>query len=166
MFLVDFITNHINGVVETGKVIVVADSHALAIDIVATHLNLPPSRTRFDTEKKKPPFFSVENHQHYPTKRPVIRTEIGDSTAPQHYQILVQASNVLGRSEQQAIRKLGEELQARGSQTRLRHNLELLIECTTADKQRSTPINALEKIEMYGARSAKRAVQGGRAQGR
>jgi hypothetical protein len=161
MFRVDFITNHANGMVEAGKVIVLAESHDMAHDLVCTQLNLPPSRTRCDSAKIKPPCYAVENRQSYPTTKKSMRSA-RDLSPTQRYQITVQASNVNGQSEQQVLRKVGEELCARGTQTRLRHNLQMSIECETGDK-RASPPSALEKIEMFRPSNP---VQGGRMRGR
>src|SRR5262245_36721115 len=46
MFRLEYVTNHANGVVESGKVIVCADSHDQALDVICVQLDLPPSRTR------------------------------------------------------------------------------------------------------------------------
>jgi hypothetical protein len=165
MFRVDFVTNHVNGLVETGKVIVLAESHDMAHDIVATQLNLPISRTRFDSSKIKPPCYSVDSNQYYPNKKVSLRSARATDLAPvQRYQITVQASNVNGQSEQQVMRKVGEELQARGTQTRLRHNLEMSVDCSTVNEPTKPP-SALEKIEMFQPR-AKRGVQGGQMRGK
>jgi hypothetical protein len=161
LFRVDFITNHANGLVETGKVLVMAESHDMAHDLTAVQLNLPASRTRFDSSKIKPPCYQVDNNQYYPNKKVSVRSARDTELAPvQRYHITVQASNVGGQSEQQVMRKVGEELQARGTQTRLRHNLQMAIECSTAETQ-SKPPSTMEKIEMFGAKAAGR-VQGGR----
>src|SRR5262245_28787017 len=148
MFRVDFITNHVNGLVETGKVIVLAESHQMANDIVATQMNLPVSRTRFDSAKIKPPCYSVENHQSYPNKKISIRSQRDAPLAPtQRFRLTVDASTH-GQSEQQVLRKVGEELQARGMQTRLRHNIPMKIECESVEPSTGPP-HPLEKIQMF-----------------
>ena len=76
MFRVDFVCNHVNGLVETGKVLVVAESHDQARDLVCSQLNLPPTRTRtIASDKIKPPCYTIETHQSYPTTKVSMRTQ-------------------------------------------------------------------------------------------
>jgi hypothetical protein len=158
MFRVTFVTNHVNSMVETGKVLVLAEGHEQALDIVCRQLNLPPSRTRaLDSQKIKPPCYTVETSQNYPTTKVSMRSQRDAPLAPtQRFHIVVDASTH-GQSEQQVLRKIGEELQARGAQTRLRHNIPMKIECETVTPS-SGPPSALEKIEMFQPRDR---VQGG-----
>jgi hypothetical protein len=166
MFRIDFITNHVNGMVEAGKIIVVAESHEQAADLVCQQCNLPPSRTRCESTKIKPPLYQVENRQSYPEKKAsTIRTQREPPLPVQRFFIEVTASNVSGHSEHQVLRKVGEELCARGMQTKLRHHLQMSVDCRTADDTTApgsqTP---MEKIEMYGQRNGR--VQGGQVRGR
>lgn len=162
MFRVDYISNHANGLVETGKIIVVAESHDMARDLVCQQLNLPSSRTRCDSSKIKPPCYPIESHQTYPTTKVSVRSQRDAPLAPtQRFHITVDASTH-GQSEQQVLRKVGEELQARGAQARLRHNIPMKIECETVQSPSSAP-SPLEKLEMYGPRSR---VNGGQVRGK
>jgi hypothetical protein len=157
MFRVDYITNHANGMVETGKVLVLAESHDMAHDLVCQQLNLPTSRTRCDSTKIKPPCYAVENGQHHPQAKVSVRSQRDAPLAPtQRFHITVDASTH-GQSEQQVLRKIGEELQARGAQTRLRHNIPMKIECEPVEKK--APMSPMEKIEMYAPR---KPTQGGK----
>ena len=165
MFRVDFITHHANGTVETGKVIVLAESHDQARDIVCAQLKLPTSRTQAETTKVKPPCYQVESHQDSVHKKPSVRSQREPLAPTQRYQITVQATNVHGQSEQQVMRKVGEELQARGAQTKLRHNINMSIDCSAADNAPKGSPSTLEKIEMYGVQSGGR-VSGGQVRGK
>ena len=70
MFRVDYCCNHINTVVESGRAIVMAESHQQALDIICDQFCLPPSRTRaIESVKVKPPIFSVDAHQSYPDRK-------------------------------------------------------------------------------------------------
>lgn len=158
MFRIDFVTNHANGLIESGKVIVTADSHELAQDIICQQLNLPPSRTRFESQKIKPPCYQIESQQTYPDKKTTKRTARDLPGPPGRFQVTVVASNVNAQNEQHALRKVGEELCARGTQTRLRHNLQLAIDCSTTAVP-SRPMSPLEELEMF---QPKGRVQGGR----
>jgi hypothetical protein len=162
MFRVDYITNHVSGLVETGKVIVVAESHEQAHDVVTTQLNLPPSRTRCESSKIKPPCFVAETSQYYPQAKVSVRSQRDAPLAPTHRFHITVDANTHGQSEQQVLRKIGEELQARGAQTKLRHNIPMSIACETISPS-SSPPSGLEKIEMYGARGK---VQGGQVRGK
>jgi hypothetical protein len=163
MFRVDFICNHANGMVESGRSIVVAESHEQVIDIICTLQNLPPSRTRIiDSVKIKPPCYSVETRQSHPNAKPAMRNQRDGLEPQQRYQLFVQVSNVYAHGENQALRKAGEELIARGMQTRLRHNLEMMIDCSEGSSTSPRKTSPLERIEMLGARANKRGLQGGR----
>jgi len=167
MFRVDYATNHVNGMVETGKIIVVAESHEMAHDLTCRQLQLPASRTRFDSVKIKPPCYAIENRQSYPEKKMgSIRTQRDPREAPapmQKFHITVEASNVNGQSELQVMRKLGEELTARGMQSHVRHGLQMSVDCSASEDTPTKPPSGLEKIEMLGVRSK---VQGGQVRGR
>ena len=162
MFKLDFICNHVNSMVESGQAVVVAELHEQAVDIVCTQLGLPPSRTRCESVKVKPPCHVVRNHQSHPNARPVVRN--GAVGPVQHYQLAVLASNVHGTSEEQIIRKVGEELSARGVGRRLAHGLDMSVEVWPVSKGAGGAASALERIEMYGSRRGK--VSGGRVGGR
>jgi hypothetical protein len=160
---VDYTTNHVNGMLETGKVIVIAESHEMAHDLVCQQLELPPSRTRCESAKIKPPCYSVGNKQSYPDKKVSVRSAREPLAPRQKFHVTVTASNVNGQSELQAMRKVGEELCARGTQSHVRHNLEMSVDCSTSETSSKSP-NTMEKIEMYGARNGR--VQGGQVRGR
>jgi hypothetical protein len=165
MFRIDYITNHVNGMVESGKIIVVAESHEQAADLVCVQLNLPPSRTRCESAKIKPPLYQVENRQSHPAEKKVaIRSQREPPLPTQRFYIEVTASNVSGQNEHQVLRKVGEELCARGMQTRLRHHLQMSVDCHTSDDAKAGPASPMEKIEMYGRHNGR--VQGGQVRGR
>jgi len=159
MFHLEFITNHANGQVETGTVLVLADSHEQARDFVCMQLNLPPSRTRIaECFKVKPPCHVLSNRQFHQSSGS-HQPRDGQRGLPERYNFFIQVSNVIGHSEQQALRKIGEELQARGSQRALKHNLEIAIDATTVGPT-SGKRSTLETIEFY--RPASKPMQGGR----
>jgi hypothetical protein len=165
MFRIQFICNHANSMIEQGKALVVAESHEQALDLICTQLNLPPSRTRaLDSIKIKPSCYVVESQQIYPTTKVSMRSQRDAPLAPvQRYHITVDA-NTHGQTEQQVLRKIGEELQARGAQTKLRHNIPMSISCETVEKT-SSPETPLERIETYRP-SVNRRVQGGQVRGK
>src|SRR5262245_1953567 len=103
MFQIEFITNHVNGMVETGTVLVVADSHEQAQDLVCLQLNLPPSRTRLnECFKVKPPCYVLSNRQVKPSVKKV-QMRPSERSMPERYNFFIQVSNVFGHSERQAI---------------------------------------------------------------
>jgi hypothetical protein len=159
MFAVDYICNHVSGLVETGKVIVLAESHEQAHDIATTQLNLPPSRTRCESSKIKPPCYVAAMSQYYPNSKVSVRSQRDAPLAPTHRFHITVDANTHGQSEQQVLRKIGEELQARGAQTKLRHNIPMSIACETVDAKASAA-SPMEKIEMYGRQGGR--VTGGR----
>jgi len=161
MFHVDFITNHPNGLVQQGKVLVVADSHEQASDVVCMHLNLPPSRTRCDSYKIKPPLqvLSERQFQQSATRRRESAPP-SERSVPAAYTFNIQASNVIAHSEGQALRKIGEELQARGARTPLRYNLELSIDTSITERGSGSRRSTLEAIEFY--RPSTKPMPGGR----
>ena len=160
MFKIDFICNHVNSMVESGRAVVVAESHEQAMDIVCQQLSLPASRTRCtESVKVKPPCHVIESRQSHPKAQPVAHN--GRGVGPvQHYAMAVLASHVHGTSEDQAIRKVGEELAARGQQRRQLHGLDLSVEVWPVQQGAKGAASALERIEMYGTRKGK--VSGGR----
>lgn len=165
MFRVDFVTNHVSGMIETGKIIVMAESHDQANDIVVEMMKLPASRTRCESSKIKPAFYKVESRQGYPSKKTGTWSSAygADTTIFQRYQVMIEVTNVTGGNEQEVLRKIGEELQARGAQTKRRHNLQMLINCFPGQRP-SAPATAMEKIEAYGKRGGR--VSGGQVRGR
>jgi hypothetical protein len=161
LFQIEFITNHASGLIETGKALLLADSHEQAYDFVCVHLNLPKSRTRvIECFKVKPPCHVLSNRQFQESPNRVSRPP-GERSIPERYNFFIQVSNVIGHSEHQALRKIGEELQARGSQRALLHNLEISIDTSIeARGGKGAPHSALEVIEFY--RPATKPMQGGR----
>lgn len=168
MFRISFVCNHVNNLVETGKVIILAESHEQAIDLTCAHLNLPPSRTRaLESTKLKPSCYVVETHQDYPNARVSMRTQ-RDPTAPpapvHRYQVTVEVSGARGQTETQALRKVAEDLQARAMHSPTRHHLNMSINCNEIeDHGRSN--GTMARVEMFGARSQGR-VNGGSVRGR
>jgi hypothetical protein len=137
MFKIEFITNQVDGLTKGGKVLVVAESHEQAFELVCAHLKLPISRTRvLDSFKIKPPCYSIEVHEHHLNAKAsvrhagVARTNVSSS---QRYTLTVHAS-VHGQSEQQIMRKVGEELQARGANMQTKHNLIMEVDCAPANR--------------------------------
>jgi hypothetical protein len=166
MFRIEYVTNHASGQVETGKILVVAESHEQAHDLTCQFYNLPPTRTRFVvSDKVRPPIIRIDTNQYYPNTRVSVRSARERELAPiQRHQVTVQASNVSGQNEQQAIKKVSEELWARAKQSQLPHHLQMSVDCEIVAEKTSPP-STLEKIEMFGARPGGR-VQGGKTQGK
>jgi hypothetical protein len=165
LFRLNFVTNHVNGLVETGRVLLLAESHEQAFDLLCAHLNLPSSRTRvIEGLKLKPSFYTVETHQEYPTTKVSMRTAHDPTRPPlvsHRYHIAVDVSNVKGVSETQVLRKVAEELHARGTHSRLRHGLQMSINCEEiGESERAAGMGTLEAIEFY--RPASKPLQGGR----
>lgn len=160
MFRIEYVTNHANGIVESGKVIVMCDSHEQAIDIICLQLNLPPSRTRvLQSNKIKPPCYPVESRQSHPSAKVSMRSQ-RDVPPPEHqnFSVTITASNVRGGGERQVLRKIGDELQSRAAMLPSRHNLELSIECATRNGRDRAP-TGLARLEML--RPGAHRVQGG-----
>lgn len=162
MFLVEYVTNHVNGMVESGKVIVIADSHEQTHDVVCQQLQLPTSRTRCEAGKIKPPCYSLESHESYPDKKPSMVRPDREREVRVRFNATIVVSNVVGHSERQVIRKIGEELIARGMQARLRHHLQMTVDCSPSDipEPSRRSLGAMEKIEMFRPTAGR--VQGGR----
>jgi hypothetical protein len=168
LFRVNFICNHVNGLVETGRVVLLAEGHEQAFDLLCAHMNLPPSRTRvIEGVKLKPAIYTVETHQEYPTTKVSMRTARVPSAPPvtHRYHIAVDVSNVKGVSETQVLRKVAEELHARGTHSRLRHGLQMSINCEEVGEPQRRTDGTMARIEMYGASPAGR-VQGGQVRGK
>jgi hypothetical protein len=164
MFLVEYVTNHVNGMVESGKVIVIADSHEQTHDVVCQHMQLPTSRTQCKAGKIKPPCYVVKSRESYPDKQPSAAARPDREREPRvRYNATIAASNVAGRSEREVLRKIGEELVARGMLTQLRHHLQMTVDCSPAGNSKS-PLSAMQKIEMY--RPTGWGMQGGPVRGR
>src|SRR4030095_5649286 len=109
-YRVDYITNHAGGQVETGKVVVLADNHELALEIVAAQLNLPPSRTRFDTTKIKPPCYAVESNHGYATHKPSVHARGDAPLVPsRRFHFTIDAS-AAGRTEREVLYKIDGDL--------------------------------------------------------
>ena len=165
MFRIEYVSNHASGIVESGKVIVMCDSHEQALDIICLQLNLPPSRTRvLQSNKIKPPCYPVESRQSYPTVK--VSSRAGRDEPPQehrNFSVVITASNVRGGGERQVLRKIGDELQSRAAMLPSRHNLELSVECSTHNGRDRAP-SGLARLEML--RPGSHRVQGGQMRGK
>jgi hypothetical protein len=161
MYQVDYITNHVNGMVESGCAIILADSQVLAIDLIERELNLPPSRTRCEVAKIKPPVYKVKSRQSYPAadKKPQMRA-FSDASDMRHFHVLIEVTRVRAESEDQACRRIGEELIGRANKLRNRHHLEMSVQCFDGKPRASGPLGTMAKIEM--SRPSRGRVQGGR----
>jgi len=160
MFRVDYITNHASGMVQTGKVIVLAESQEEAHKIVAAEQNLPPSRTRFDATKIKPPCYPVETNRAYggPKTSAVRRRDDAPLVPSRNYHVIIDAV-ASGRYERQVLYKIAEDLHARAAGRPPRHNVSMAITCQAAGPQAS-PRTGMDTIETY--RPATKPIQGGR----
>src|SRR5262245_1549560 len=159
MFRVDYITNHAGGMVQTGKVIVLAESQEEAHKIVAAEQNLPPSRTRFDATKIKPPCYPVETNQAYAGPKTSVRTRADAPLVPsRNYHVLIDAI-ANGRYERQVLYKIAEDLHSRAAGRPPRHNVTMAVTCQPAGPQAS-PRTGMDAIETY--RPATKPIQGGR----
>jgi hypothetical protein len=159
MYRVDYITNHAGGMVETGKVIVLAESQEEAHKIVAAEQNLPPSRTRFDATKIKPPCYPVETNQAYAGPKTSVRARGDAPLVPSRsYHVVIDAI-AHGRYERQVLYKVAEDLHARAAGRQSRHNVSMAITCQAAGPQAS-PRTGMGAIETY--RPATKPIQGGR----
>lgn len=160
MFRVDYITNHAGGMVETGKVIVLAESQDEAFKIVAAEQNLPASRTRFDATKIKPPCYPVETNQAYVNAKTTLRRTRDDAplVPSRSYHVVIDAV-AQGRYERQVLYKVAEDLHSRAAGRPPRHNVSMAITCQAAGPQAS-PRTGMSEIETY--RPATKPIQGGR----
>lgn len=160
MFRVDYITNHASGMVETGKVIVIAESQDEAYKIVAHEQNLPPSRTRFDATKIKPPCYPVETNRAYVGHKPgAVRSRDDAPLVPSRsYHVIIDAV-AHGRYERQVLFKVAEDLHLRARGQLPRHNVTMAVTCQPAGPQAS-PRTGMTEIETY--RPATKPIQGGR----
>jgi len=169
MFLIDYIANHVNGMVESGKALVVADSHDQAHDLLCLQMQLPPTRTRSESMKIKPPCYSLQSRESHPDKTPAsdrTRAPQRERDPRMRFHVNVTTTNVVGHNERQVLRKIGEELIARGMQASARHHLQMTVDCWLAAESATSArsMTPMEKIETYGARSGR--VQGGQVRGR
>lgn len=159
LFRVDYITNHAGGIVETGKVIVLAESQEEAHKIVAAEQRLPPSRTRFDATKIKPPCYAVENHQAHVSAKTTVRARSDAPLVPSRsFRVIIDAV-AHGRYERQVLFKVAEDLHCRAAGRPPRHNVTMAVKCEAAGSQAS-PRTGMDTIETY--RPATKPIQGGR----
>lgn len=163
MFIIEYLTNHVNGMVEAGKVIVVADSHEQASDVVCQQLQLPASRTRCESTKIKPPCYPLETHESYPEKKRVPMYREREPETRTRWSVTVTASHVVGQNERQVLCKVAEDLIARARQTRLRHHLEMSVDCSETNPPAGRT-GMMEKIELLRPTGGR--VQGGPMRGK
>jgi len=167
MFLMNYVTSHASGMVESGKAVVAAESHEQAHDLLCLQLQLPPSRTRSESIKIKPPCYTLESRERHPETKPSQQARPEREREQRtRFHANISVSNVVGHNERQVLRKIGEDLFSRGMQTQSKHHLQLTVDCWQADgpEAPSRSMSPMEKIETYATRNGR--VQGGLTKGR